>query len=90
MLKISKKMTFEEHSSLHSKGRMLSDVTKSKLAKAHIGLKASLETKLKMSSSRTGNKNPFYGKGIKGENHPNFGKKASDKTKANMKKSVGN
>ena len=45
-----------------NKGKLFSEETKAKIAKARLGKKASAETKQKMSESRRGENNPFYGK----------------------------
>lgn len=42
--------------------KYLSDQTKQKIRDAHLGIRASDETKKKMSESRVGHKNPMYGK----------------------------
>lgn len=52
-----------------------------------LGIKRSDETKKKISDfakTRTGSKNPFYGKGKFGVENPNFGKKLSDEAKKNI------
>ena len=53
-----------------------------KITKSIKGKKRSDETKKKMSKSKKGEKNPFYGKF--GENHPLYGRKHSEESKRKM------
>ncbi len=66
-----------------NKGIPRSEETKEKLRQINLGKKYSKETKLKMSESTKGDKNPMYG--LKGINHPKYGKKCSEESKQKMK-----
>ena len=79
------KMTAGAHSILHQKGKPKSKVHKLKLARSHMGMKASEETKLKMSMSRKGKNNPNYGMDFSGRNNPHFGFKHSLQVRLKMK-----
>ena len=60
---------------------------KNKGISKNLGIKRSDETKKKISNfakTRTGSKNPFYGKGKSSIENPNFGKKISDEAKKNI------
>lgn len=67
--------------SLNNTGRVFSEETKRKISLSHIGKKASEETKIKLSIAHkglmVGEKNPMYGKGLKGKDNPMYGRKGS-------------
>lgn len=72
-----------------TKNKKMSQETKDKLAKAHFGKKHSKKSKQKMSESRKGENNPFYGKKMS-EDHKlkllqvNTGKIITEKTRKKL------
>jgi hypothetical protein len=67
-------------------GRHHNKESNEKNSKAHIGKKHSEEAKRKMSISRSGENNPFYGNhSMSGDKHPMFGRKHSEEAKAKMR-----
>lgn len=72
-----------------NKNKRMPDETRAKLSKAHIGKKASEETKQKMSLARRGENNPFYGKKMSEEHklkllQINANRIVSDETKQKL------
>lgn len=55
-------MTVSEHQTYHRLGKHHSNEAKAKISTFNLGKKLSLETRLKMSESKKGAKNPFFGK----------------------------
>ena len=61
-----------------------SEESKGKISKGHLGKKFSKETREKMSKAKSGKNHPLYG--IRGKNHPNYGRKNSKETIEKMSK----
>ena len=76
-----------------NRGKVLSDEICEKMSISHIGLEHSKETKQKMSDSKKGENNPFFGmhhteefkQKMTGENNPNYGKHPSEETRKKLR-----